>query len=209
VLSPAGGRAVIAAWSERVRFSARRGGYHGGASPQEVLIPIAVLSAGTAPNGWAEAPPVEPPWWRGEDAVPLSAPEAGTPSSPRRRERELRQGELFTGESRPEAAVALSWLSTLLGSETYATQRRLAGRAAPTDALVRRLVTALALRGGRMTRAGLSQSLEIPMFRLGGFVSATRRVLNVDQAQILRDDGDDIVLDVALLRAQFALGGEQ
>jgi hypothetical protein len=57
VLSPSGGTAVLAAWSERVRFGARRSGYHGGASPQEVLIPIAVLAAGNAPLGWSEAPP--------------------------------------------------------------------------------------------------------------------------------------------------------
>src|SRR5262249_1862455 len=49
VLSPGGGRAIVAAWSERVRFSAKRSGYHGGASPQEVLVPIAVLSAGNVP----------------------------------------------------------------------------------------------------------------------------------------------------------------
>jgi hypothetical protein len=56
-----------------------------------------------------------------------------------------------------------------------------------------------------MTRTGLSQALEMPTFRLSGLVSAARRVVNVDQAQVLRDDGDDIILDVALLRAQFAL----
>ena len=60
-----------------------------------------------------------------------------------------------------------------------------------------------------MTRAGLAQALEMPTFRLGGVVSATRRVLNLDQAQVLRDDGDDIVLDEGLLRAQFALRGDQ
>src|SRR5258708_3977158 len=30
VLSPEGGHAVVAAWSERVRYAARRSGYHGG-----------------------------------------------------------------------------------------------------------------------------------------------------------------------------------
>jgi len=34
-------------------------------------------------------------------------------------------------------------------------------------------------------------------------------VVNLDQAQILNDDGDDIVLNEALLKAQFALGGDQ
>jgi hypothetical protein len=36
-------------------------------------------------------------------------------------------------------------------------------------------------------------------------VNAARRVLNVDQAQILAIDGDDIPLDAATLRVQFAL----
>jgi hypothetical protein len=57
-----------------------------------------------------------------------------------------------------------------------------------------------------MTRAGLSQSLGTPIFRLGGLVSAARRVLNLDQAQILSDDGDDVVLDEMLLKDQFSLG---
>jgi hypothetical protein len=60
-----------------------------------------------------------------------------------------------------------------------------------------------------MTRAGVSQAVEMPIFRLGGLVSAARRVLNVDQAQVLKDDADDIVLDEVLLRTQFALGGDQ
>jgi hypothetical protein len=49
----------------------------------------------------------------------------------------------------------------------------------------------------------------MPLFRLGGLVSANRRVVNLDQAQILRDEGDDVVLDEALLKAQFALGGDK
>ena len=69
-------------------------------------------------------------------------------------------------------------------------------------------LVALAARGGRTTRARLAQALEMPTFRLGGLVSATRRVLNLDQAQVLRDDGDDIVLDEGLIRTQFALRGD-
>jgi hypothetical protein len=60
-----------------------------------------------------------------------------------------------------------------------------------------------------MTRVGLSQAVEMPILRVGGLVSATRRVLNVDQAQVLKDDGDDIVFDEALLVTQFSLGGER
>jgi hypothetical protein len=218
VLSPGGGRAIVAAWSERVRFAARRNGYHGGASPQEILVPIAVLAAGNIPDGWTEAPPMEPAWWRGEDAAQLSAAAVeGVSPTPRRRRAETPQGDLFA-DARRTAAVqraqshanaAAVWLDALLASELCAAQRRLAGRAAPSDDLVRRLLTTLALRGGRLTRAGLSQAMEMPALRLGGLVSTARRVLNLDQAQVLRDDGDDVVLDEALLRAQFGLGGDR
>jgi hypothetical protein len=200
-----------------VRFAARRGGYHGGVSPQEVLVPIAVLTAGSKPAGWCEAPPAEPAWWRGanEDLVQLSATALNTPPPlPRRHHTEPRQADLFAGEScaevsqRPRAQVAapVAWFEAVLASEIYVAQRRLAGRGAPADEQVRSLVITLAVRGGRMSRAGLSQALGMPTFRLGGLVSAAARVLNLDQAQVLRDDGDDVVLDEGLLRSQFALG---
>jgi hypothetical protein len=196
-----------------VRFSARRGGYHGGVSPQEVLVPIAVLAAGNIPNGWTEAPPAEPAWWRGEDPLELHPAAADSPPRPpRRRQTESRQGELFAGVNRTQAiqgAAGQAWLDSLFASESYVAQRRLAGRGAPPDEQVRRLLAAVAQRGGRITRAGLSQALDTPIFRIGGLVSATRRVVNLDQAQILKDDGDDIVLDEALLKAQFALGGDK
>jgi PglZ domain len=218
VRSPDGGQSIVVPWSERVRFAARRGGYHGGASPQEVLVPVAVLSPGNIPTGWAEAPPAEPSWWRGEDAAHLMAAAAEVlPPPPRRRPRESRQEDLFTEgsrssaiqEARGQVTPTLAWLDALFASETYAAQRRLAGRAAPADELVHRLLTSLALRGGRITRAGLSQAVEMPIFRLSGLVSAARRVLNVDQAQVLKDDGEDIVFDEALLKTQFMLGGDR
>jgi hypothetical protein len=44
--------------------------------------------------------------------------------------------------------------------------------------------------------------------RVGSIVSAARRILNVDQAQVLSLDaaGDEIVLNARLLRDQFELG---
>lgn len=217
VRSPDGGQSIVAPWSERVRFAAKRSGYHGGVSPQEVLVPVAVLSPGNIPTGWTEAPPAEPSWWRGEDVAHLmSSTSEVLPPPPSRRPRESRQEDLFTEGSRSSAiqgtpvqvTPTLAWLDALFASETYAAQRRLAGRAAPADDMVHRLLTSLALRGGRITRAGLSQAVEMPIFRLSGLVSAARRVLNVDQAQVLKDDGEDIVFDEALLKTQFMLGGD-
>jgi len=36
-------------------------------------------------------------------------------------------------------------------------------------------------------------------------VSAARRILNLDQAQVMTMDGEDVVLDERLLRTQFQL----
>lgn len=216
VLSPSGDKAIVAAWSERVRFGARRSGYHGGASPQEILVPVAVYTAGGAPAGWSEAPSPEPAWWRGtsEDVSPLSVAAVAAPPPSRRRQTESRQADLFAKERTADSRRAhgqttpeLDWLGDLFASETFSAQRRLAGRGAPQDDQVRALIGALTARGGRMTRVGLSQALGMPAFRIAGLISAARRVLNLDQAQVLKEEGDDVILNEPLLKAQFGLGG--
>lgn len=200
VMSPDGTRVAVLAWSERLRYASKRSGYHGGASPQEVLVPLAVLTSGIAPRDWVEAPPAEPAWW-GEGEAPLALPSV-TPASPGRR-RDTKQISLF--EVTPAADA---WIDALLASTTYKAQRGLAGRGAPEDPVVRALVAALAARGGRLSRTALAQALQLPAFRASGLVNAARRVLNVDQAQVLSIDAtaDEVVLDVRLLRLQFEIG---
>ena len=63
--------------------------------------------------------------------------------------------------------------------------------------------------GGRLSRNALAQALAQPAVRIGGMVSAARRLVNLDQAQVLMVDGDDVVLDVRLLREQFQLDGDR
>ncbi len=65
VLLPQRGGAAILAVDERVRFGPLKAGYHGGASPAEVIVPVAVLVAGGEPEdaGLELAPPQAPAWW--------------------------------------------------------------------------------------------------------------------------------------------------
>ena len=70
-----GGR-VIVPWSERTRYGMRKNGYHGGATLQEMIVPIAVVSAGVQVAGWAERSPVYPQWWE----EPISAPPIAVPA---------------------------------------------------------------------------------------------------------------------------------
>jgi hypothetical protein len=151
-----------------------------------------VLTGGTAPRGWVEAPPAEPAWWN-----------EGQQQSPAPVERpNRRQPDLFEAAPPTDA-----WIDTLISSMTYSAQRGLAGRGAPDDAVVRALIAALAKRGGRLSRTALAQMLGLPAFRTAGLVNAARRVLNVDQAQVLSIDSsaDEVVLDLRLLRLQFDL----
>jgi hypothetical protein len=201
VLSPDGTRGVVLAWSERLRYAAKRSGYHGGGSPQEVLIPLAVLTSGAAPPDWVEAPPSEPAWWSEGEAPPAAT--IVPPSAPGRR-RDAKQIGLFD-----VAPATDAWIDALVASTTYIAQRQLVGRGAPDDPVVRALIAALAARGGRLSRTALAQALQLPAFRAAGLVNAARRVLNVDQAQVLSIDAmaDEVVLDVRLLRLQFEIGG--
>ena len=201
VLSPDGTRGAVLAWSERLRYAAKRSGYHGGGSPQEVLVPLAVLTSGAAPRDWVEAPPPEPAWWSEGEATP--AVTIVHPSASGRR-RNTAQIGLFD-----VTPAADAWIDTLLASTTYIAQRELVGRGAPDNPVVRALVAALAARGGRLSRTALAQALQLPAFRAAGLVNAARRVLNVDQAQVLTIDAtaDEVVLDVRLLRLQFEIGG--
>jgi hypothetical protein len=205
VLAPDNADALVLTWSETIRYSQKRSGYHGGASPQEVVVPLAVLTAGLAPDGWAEAPPVQPPWWEaGEPAVPAASLATSFRPTGRPRRDGASQPELF-----PEVAAARrrDWIAELFASPTYAAQKRLAGRGAPKDQEVRRLLAALEARGGRLSQTALAQALGVPAFRVGTVVNAARRVLNVDQTPVLRlEPGQGTVtLEGELLRVQFEL----
>jgi hypothetical protein len=113
----------------------------------------------------------------------------------------------------PEAAtppVALDWIGALLSSPIYASQRQLAARVAPPDDKMRLLLTALSERGGKLSRAALAHRLSLPEVRIGGLLSAVRRLLNVDQASVLTVDetAGTVELNVVLLHQQFRLPGQ-
>lgn len=229
VLAPDGRRDVVVSLSERIRYATRRRGYHGGASPQEALVPVAILANGEIPRGWDAAPPIEPAWWRdvlsNGPQSPINPPRAALrapnpTASPRQRPGDARQPELFgtpqaTATTTPDSTTPVAsagtsppprWLDDLIGSEVYAAQRRLVGRGAPTDEQIMRMLLALIERGGHASPNSLAKALATPAIRIGGIVNAARRLLNVDQAQVLQLREDEVILEEGLLRLQFGLG---
>ncbi|KAA0570332.1 BREX-2 system phosphatase PglZ [Azospirillum sp. Sh1] len=210
-LSPSGENGIVLPWSETIRYCGQKNGYHGGASPQEVLVPLTVLSAGVFPDGWRLAPPVQPDWW---EALPppmpvATAPARPGPQAPPARKRPTTQPSLFDMVPAQPAtpAPASDWITRLLASPVYAAQKQLAGRGAPKDDDIRAILDALSQRGGKLSRVALAQRLGVAQVRLGSLVMAARRVLNVDQVQVLgvEDSSGTVTLNRALLDTQFEL----
>jgi hypothetical protein len=90
VLSADGKRGgeVVAAVDEATRYVPRKAGYHGGASPGEVVVPVITLlpSASLLPPGWYayDADGHAPAWWHAPAAripVPACEPQAAQPQS--------------------------------------------------------------------------------------------------------------------------------
>ena len=56
---------MIASWSEKLRYcTTKKHGYHGGISPQEAIVPVAVLtSSGLTPSNWHKQDISPPTWW--------------------------------------------------------------------------------------------------------------------------------------------------
>jgi len=228
VLLGAGGR-LIAPWSERIRFGSKKNGYHGGVSPQEVVIPLAVfLPAGLAVEGWHEAPPELPDWWEApltaEDAPHAAvAPVVVRPAPPKHGE----TGRLFpteeeqaratadraasagrVGSSTGGARAGAEWIDALLASDRLEAQRTKSARTHLPDERLREILGALDERGGKLTRAALAKKLGVAPLRVGGILSALRRVLNVEGYAVLSVDeaSDTIELNRTLLETQFGLG---
>jgi hypothetical protein len=200
-----GGR-VIVPWSERTRYGMRKNGYHGGATLQEMIVPIAAVSAGVQVTGWTERSPSYPLWWEEPvTAAPSTVPSpAVQPASPGRKSSRM---PLFEQLEPAPVPAGPFWIDLLLHSEVFASQKRLAGRVAPPDDQFKSLLIALDERGGKLTRGALSHRLGIPLVRVAAFIAAARRVLNVEGYAVVRFDetSDRIELNRELLFAQFEL----
>jgi hypothetical protein len=202
VLAPNNASEVILAWSERLRYASKKNGYHGGASPQEVLVPLSVFApVNTKIPHWIEAPPVEPSWWF-EEALEEVAPAPLPTATPKRAPRG--QLDMFTAGA-AAAAKTSKWIEDLLKTDLWSGQVQLAGRAAPPAAPVRPILQSLQARGWKASYVTLAQAAQLPALRVRGLLSGLRRVLNVDGVAVLTLDEREgfAELNTQLLANQF------
>ena len=214
VLTPGGAEIVVMPWTEDIRYAGKKNGYHGGATPQEVLVPLAGFSGGLVNvEGWDFAPPTQPDWWEPATVSPPAvAPSPPVAPKKRKPKKDAAQASLFDMEapaSAPPAGGSGDWIDRLLASPTWGAQKKLVSRGVPGDDEIRRLLATLSDRGGKMTRTALAQALGLPAMRISGFVRKIGSLLNVDQAPVLDIDeaSDTVSLNRGLLETQFMLRG--
>ncbi|HCY61924.1 MAG TPA: BREX-2 system phosphatase PglZ [Oxalobacteraceae bacterium] len=215
VVTNDGSNAVVCLWGESSRYAGRKNGYHGGLSPQEVTVPLSVfVPVGASLAGWSPAPPNQPEWWELPPLLQSKKPAAALPQPKLVRKKpvqeEAQPGLFASVDLQPAATsepMASDWIAGLLSSPIYASQRQLAARVALPDDKMRLLLEALAERGGKLSRTALANRLALAEVRMGGLLSAVRRLLNVDQAAVLTVDeaAGSVELNIGLLHQQFKL----
>lgn len=196
-------RAVLAV-DERLRYGPLKAGYHGGAAPAEVVVPVVVL----VPTEQAGdpvlqvAPAQEPSWWSAPLSQAAIVPAVLAPARP------PAAATLF---DEPELIAAESFGRQLVTTAVYTAQVRIAGRLALTTEQVVGAVDALAGGGGRLAGDQLALVLRLQPARLRGAVEQLGRLLNVDGYAVLTRDTATgaVLLDETTAREQFGLPGDQ
>lgn len=186
------GSPVIVPWSEALRYSIKKNGYHGGVTRQEMLVPVGIWTADSEPlPGFVPETLVAPGWWAIEGgAVPAVTEQPGVSGATE---------DLFA------APRETSWIDALLTSDTLRRQRERAGRLALDDQRLRTLLACLDEHGGRAGVEQLAAAIRQPQLRMRGVLSILQRMLNVDGYPVVTVESGSrtVVLDLRLLRAQF------
>lgn len=194
----------IAPWSERIIYTSRKNGYHGGISPQEVIVPLAVLAQEQSPpDGWQTIAQHRPDWWFEATTEIAAAPVPPPPPPP-----QMTMGlPLFDNLTAPQKEGDGSWITALLQSKVFKNQLPLAGRRPPETEAIRKTLTALDERGGALLLPALAAKTGVPEFRLPGMLVSLRRILNVEGYPVLSLDENSgtVRLNRELLKSQFDL----
>jgi hypothetical protein len=235
VLAPGPGASIVALWDADSRYTARKAGYHGGASLAEFTIPVlAFLPFGAPPPpAWRELGDQRPAWWsldepssRAALAVPPAPPEPVAAPGPQARPKPSKEQARLARTHEPLFDVAVvpaaedegtlvtaapvdpddALVEALLTSEPFQVQIGLLARKPPMDK-VRSAILTLLDAGGTLPVTALAQRVAYPTARADGFAAILRQLLNYDGIQVLETlpDGRTVRLDLPLLRVQFGL----
>ena len=220
--------AVVLPWTERLRYTKSKNmGYHGGASLQEVVIPLGVFVSAShiaALPGWVEVPRYLPEWWQSESIVvenkegnftnnPSAAASHATKKSKKAKDSAAVaevMDDMFASpiEIASHASVqGPAWIDALFASSVYLQAKGRAGRTAVKEEQLRALIELLNLQQGQAMEAAVLRQLAMPKLRLRGFLAGAQKLLNIDGYPILSVDRESqtIKLSISDLKKQFEL----
>lgn len=214
------GGSVVLAVDESIRYAGHKHGYHGGANPQEVVVPVQVL-ARIRPEGWTYRP-LERPWWwsQGEPQTPVVTAEPAPPRSTRRREAQDQITLFPAGDDAesttsttsmsptigaPGARPVVPWLDRFMSSPIFMQHRESVRLVRPfSDDVIVTLLGLIHANGGSIERGLLSQRFGEPEDRLRFTLTQLQRLLNIDGSAVISTDANGLVrLDSELLSLQF------
>ena len=216
VLDEAGQSTAIVPWTETIYYKRQQNGYHGGATPQEMVCPLVILTEvnltekSSSYSGLYSCEFAKPEWWSPAPVATLGVEEAQVVipvrSYPPSLFDDLHDAQPVEETKKPKVqAKGSGWIERLFASPAYKDQKELVRRHAPEDDLVRRCLEALDTSGGMMTPAAFSKAAEVPAGRLDGLIARIQRLLNVDGYEILTMSRTEnrIELNVLKLKRQF------
>jgi len=213
-----GSRTVIVPWVETIYYGRQQNGYHGGATPQEMVSPLVILMDRTSTySGLFACEYPKPEWWTAppvasavveEPPVTIVTPKKPVSLFDDQFEKEAKP--VVTPAKKPVTQpmpTSSAWLDSLFASTGYKDQKEFVRRHAPEDEIVRRCLEALDASGGIMTPPAFSKAADIPAARLDGLIARIQRLLNVDGYEILTFSRSEnrIELNVPKLKRQFDL----
>jgi hypothetical protein len=206
---------IVVPWSEKIRYKRQQHGYHGGATPQEMVCPLVILTDNssekaslfrctyTKPEWWSPAPVAAPA--KVETYTPVIVAPKRAPSLFDKLDEKPKAPEEKQAVERPKGNT---WIDRLVSSQAYKVQKEFVRRHAPDDEIVRKCLVALESQGGIMTPVAFSKAAEVRAGGLDGLIAKLQRVLNVDGYEILTFSRNEnrVELNITKLLRQFDLG---
>lgn len=198
---------IVAAWNEKLRYGPVRNGYHGGASAQEVVIPLALLAReDLSLSGWAPSHHPQPGWWFESPAAagkPAEGRGGKSGKSAGQRGKARKDGQPAAAPLFEEAQVGpAAWVDRVLASEVMTARVAQRNRAAMPADKVAALLRLMGERGGTATRLAVARALDVPDSRVAGQIAAAQRILNIDGYDVLQLEDDTVRLNIELLKIQ-------
>ncbi|MEO1400389.1 MAG: BREX-2 system phosphatase PglZ [Cyanobacteria bacterium J06635_1] len=199
---------IIVPWTEKLRYCRdKKNGYHGGISPHEMIVPIAILAPiDTCPKGWLTRTIDSPQWW---ETIPINIPEPIPVNSLQSTSQHANFGPLFSyaasAKSLPVQTQPPSWIRPLINSPIYTAQIKLTGNIHLPDKKVQQILALLDNQNHNMSVSTLARMLDWPSASTHTFLGTLQRVLNIEGYVIMTYDNEAerVTLNIPLLLQQF------